>query len=61
MENNIIREEIIELLDVIIEQSEVICQRKGRIPQIEIDIVLSNIREMYEKYKDLERESISLS
>lgn len=55
MEKNIIKEEIIELLEIIIEQSEVICQYKGRIPQIEIDIVLSNIRELYEKYKDLKQ------
>jgi len=55
MEKNIIKEEIIKLLEVIIEQSEIICQRTGQIPQIEIDIVLSNIRELYEKYKDFDQ------
>jgi hypothetical protein len=55
MEKNIIKEEIIKLLEIIIEQSETICQRTGQIPQIETDIVLSNIRELYERYKDLDQ------
>lgn len=55
MEKNIIKEEILELLEVIIEQSEVISGYNGQIPQIEVDIVLSNIRELYDKYKALEK------
>ena len=55
MEKNIVKEEIIELLEVIIEQSEVISGYNGQIPQIEVDIVLSNIRELYDKYKTLEK------
>jgi len=55
MENNIIKDEIIELLEIIIEQSEVISVREGQIPQIEIDIVLSNIRELYDKYRALDK------
>jgi len=55
MEKNIIKEEIIELLEVIVEQSEVISGYNGQIPQIEVDIVLSNIRELYDKYKALEK------
>jgi len=55
MEKNIVKEEIIKLLEIIIEQSEIVCQRTDQIPQIEIDIVLSNIRELYEKYKDLDQ------
>jgi len=55
MEKNSIKGEIIELLEIVLEQSEIICQRKGQIPQIEIDIVLSNIRKLYEKYINLER------
>lgn len=55
MEKNIIKEEIIELLEVLIEQSEVISGYNGQIPQIEVDIVLSNIRELYDKYKVLEK------
>jgi len=55
MEKNIIKEEIIELLEVLIEQSEVISGYNGQIPQIEVDIVLSNIRELYDKYKTLEK------
>jgi len=55
MEKNSVKEEIIELLEVIIEQSEVISGYNGQIPQIEVDIVLSNIRELYDKYKILEK------
>lgn len=55
MEKNIIKEEIIELLEVILEQSEIISGYNKQIPQIEVDIVLSNIRELYEKYKTLEK------
>jgi len=55
MEKNVIKEEIVELLEVIIEQSEVISGYNKQIPQIEIDIILSNIRELYEKYRSLEK------
>ena len=55
MEKNIVKEEIIELLEVILEQSEIISNYKKQVPQIEIDIVLSNIRELYDKYKALEK------
>jgi hypothetical protein len=54
MEKNIVKEEIIEILEVILEQSEIISKYSKQIPQIEIDIVLSNIRELYEKYKTLD-------
>ena len=43
------------MLEIIIEQSEVISGYNGHIPQIEVDIVLSNIRELYDKYKDLDK------
>ena len=55
MEKNSVKEEIIELLEVILEQSEIISNYNKHIPQIEIDIVLSNIRELYDKYKTLEK------
>jgi len=55
MEKNIIKEEIVELLEIIVEQSEIISSYNKQIPQIELDIVLSNIRELYEKYKILEK------
>ena len=47
MEKNIIKEEIVEILEVIVEQSEVISSYEKQIPQIEIDIILSNIRDLY--------------
>jgi hypothetical protein len=55
MEKNHLKEEIVELLEVIIEQSEVISSSEKQIPQIEIDIILSNIRDLYSKYRALEK------
>ncbi len=55
MEKNIIKEEIVEILEVIVEQSEVISSYEKQIPQIEIDIILSNIRDLYSKFKALEK------
>jgi hypothetical protein len=55
MEKNFVKEDIIELLEVILEQSDIISNYNKQIPQIEIDIVLSNIRELYDKYKALEK------
>lgn len=57
MVKNIIKEEIVEMLEVIVEQSEVINNYENLIPQIEIDIVLSNIRDLYSKFKSLEKEN----
>jgi len=57
MGKNIIKEEIVEMLEVIVEQSEVINGYEKKIPQIEIDIILSNIRDLYSKFKLLEKEN----
>jgi len=55
MEKNNIKEDIVELLEIIVEQSEIISHHIDRIPQIEIDIILSNVRKLYEKYRKLEK------
>ncbi len=47
------KEEIIGLLEKIIEKSTIINRYKDRIPQIEIDLILSDIRNLYEKYYQL--------
>ena len=44
------KEEIIRLLEKIIEKSTIINKYKDQIPQIEIDLILSDIRDLYERY-----------
>lgn len=55
MDRKIIIKEISGLVEIITEQTETLYQYPGQIPQIEIDILLSNIRELYEKYKEFDR------
>jgi hypothetical protein len=55
MDRKIILDEISRLQETLAEQTETLRQYSGRIPQIEIDIILSNIRELYEKYGELNR------
>lgn len=55
MEQKKIKKEICGLLETIASQSHEINKNEGKIPQIEIDILMSNIRNLYEKYKMLER------
>lgn len=55
MDRKIILDEISQLLETITEQTQTLQQYSGTIPQIEIDIILSNIRELYEKYRDVDR------
>jgi hypothetical protein len=52
---NIIKGEIKIIIETLGEQYEVINQRSGRIPQIELDIVMSNIRKLYERLCDLNK------
>ena len=49
MNNRKINEEISNLFETCIEQFEQISSYEGRIPQIEIDIVMNNIRNIYER------------
>lgn len=44
------KEEIIRILERIIEKSSIINKYQGQIPQIEIDLILSDIRDLYERY-----------
>jgi hypothetical protein len=52
---NIIKEEIKIIIETLGEQYAVINQRSGRIPQIELDIVMANIRKLYERLYDLNK------
>lgn len=52
---NIIKEEIKIILETLSEQYVIIDQHKEHIPQIELDIVLANIRKLYERVLDLNK------
>jgi hypothetical protein len=51
------REEIIRLLEKIIERSTIINKNRDQIPQIEIDLVLTDIRDLYEMYSNLNKKT----
>jgi hypothetical protein len=53
MSKNILKNQIISLLEEIVEQSKTINAYEGQIPQIELDIVRANIRELYTAYHKL--------
>lgn len=55
MSINIIREEIRVLLETLNEQLAMVMAHKNRIPQIEIDIMMSNIRKLYGYFFELNR------
>ena len=51
----IIRDEIQWLLEAISEQFEIIASYEDKIPQIEFDIILENVRKLYESLRRLNR------
>ncbi len=55
MNKEIIKDEIQWLLEAINEQYEAICQHGERIPQIEFDILMENLRKFYENLHLLKR------
>ncbi|HQN17244.1 MAG TPA: hypothetical protein PLC90_12945 [Bacteroidales bacterium] len=50
---NLVTGEIKIILEELTEQSNTISQYEGKIPQIELDIIMANIRKLYERYGDL--------
>jgi hypothetical protein len=52
---NIIKEEIKIIIETLGEQYAVVNQQSGKIPQIELDIIMSNIRKLYERLCDLNK------
>jgi hypothetical protein len=52
---NIIKEEIKIIIETLGEQYAVVNQQTGKIPQIELDIVMANIRRLYERLCDLNK------
>lgn len=57
LNKNILREEIQWLLEAIAEQFEAIKAYEDKIPQIEFDIIMENIRKLYESLHMLNREN----
>lgn len=55
LNKSILREEIQWLLEAITEQFEAINSYEGKIPQIEFDIIMENIRKLYENLHQLNR------
>jgi len=54
MDSSIIKKQIGEILESISEQTNLIKANDHKIPQIELDIVLENIRKLYEYYHQLD-------
>ncbi len=50
---NLVKGEIKIILETLTEQLNTINQHPGKIPQIEVDIILANIRRLYERFYDL--------
>lgn len=48
-------EEIAGLLEAILEETEIISSYTNRVPQIELDLVLDNIRRLYDAYQRLNK------
>ena len=57
MNISILKKEISNTLEALAEQTEVILSHEGRIPQIEMDIAMGNIRKLYEDYYTLDKEN----
>lgn len=55
MNKNIIRDELQYLLEAINEQFDIIKEVEGKIPRIEFDILMDNIRKFYEDMRLLQR------
>lgn len=57
MNISMIKTEIQQILETMGEQWETLRQHEGRIPQIEIDLILANIRDLYESFLDLQKKN----
>ena len=55
MNKDLLKKEISALLETISEQFMLIHQHQGKIPQIEIDIMLNNVRSLYERLQQLNK------
>jgi len=57
MNKKLILEEIKTIVETISEQTQTICSYEKKIPQIEIDIVKVNIRDLYEAFHQLDKQN----
>ncbi len=55
MNKDLLKKEIATLLETINEQFMLIHQHQGKIPQIELDIMLNNVRSLYERLQQLNK------
>lgn len=55
MNREIIHHQLSELLEAIREQYDTICNAEGRIPQIELDILMDNTRKLYDQLNLLQK------
>lgn len=55
MKNKIVTTQASHLMEMIREQSDTVLSYEGKIPQIELDILLENVRKLYETLKELEK------
>ena len=53
MKPNIVKDEILDILESLQEQIPVLIDYTDKIPQIELDIVMSNVRKLYENINEL--------
>jgi len=51
----LLKEVISQILEAICEQEAVIKKYKGHIPQIELDLIMENIRKLYENFQFLNK------
>ncbi|MDD5572014.1 MAG: hypothetical protein PHD97_12765 [Bacteroidales bacterium] len=55
MEKEIVKNKIIDLLESITEQTEIILSKEKKIPQIELDITMNYLRDLYEQFRVLNK------
>ena len=55
MKTKIVTTQASHLMEMIREQSDTVLSYEGKIPQIELDILLENVRKLYETLKELEK------
>lgn len=55
MSSHIIKEEIVRLLEVIEEQTLIIHAYEKYIPQIELDLIMENVRKLYSRFHELNK------
>lgn len=55
MDRKILEQEITDLLETIKEESDIIMSHPGMIPQIELDLLMSNLRRLYQAVYDINK------